>query len=300
MQLSNCPVAKHTWRVTRLDERGVPALGAMFLGGLTIALWFGMSYGLAAADAFFRGTVLADGLARVQQSLSLSTLVQFMAMGMVLAVGLRWFQPELTPADALSLAPVRLRLLTMCVVLGLCLQFPLTELANVLHHRVFGPDPLEHQLAVQRLLEAHSGLEGMVVVTCLVAIVPLTEELLFRGLFYFGLSRRYGHGIGLIGSAVLFGLAHVNAVAIVYATVAGLVLGQVAARTRSVWPGVALHAGVNGLPLLLPESLIPIRGFNVPTEAPSHLEAWLVWPPLALACLAFYGVFALSRGATDD
>jgi membrane protease YdiL (CAAX protease family) len=286
--------------VTRLDERGVPALGAVFLGALIVALWYGISLAVAGLHALFYDTVFAEGLLRVQQSLGLSTLVQLLAMGATLVVGLLWFQSELSWPEALCLGPVSLRLLAACVVAGLSLQFPLTELANLLHHYVFGPDPIEHQIAVQRMLEAQNARDGLVVVTCLVAIVPLTEELLFRGLFYFGLSRRYGHGIGLLGSAILFGLAHLSPVPMLYAGVAGLILGSVAARSGSVWPGIAVHAGVNALPLLLPERALPIRGFNVPSEAPTHLPGLLLWPAIALALCAFYAIYLLTRGTPDE
>jgi uncharacterized protein len=286
--------------VSRLEERGVPALGAVFLGVLVVAAWLGASRLVAWLSASIHHTVYAEGLARVQQSLGLSTLVQVMAMGTALAVGVRWFQPELRVQEALCLGPVRLRVLAACVVAGLALQFPLAELANILHDRVFGPEPLEDQLAIQRLLEAHSALEGVIVTTCLVAVVPLTEELLFRGLFYFGLSRRYGPGAGLVGSAILFGLAHLSPVPILYATAAGLVLGTVAGRTQSVWPGIALHAGVNAMPLLVPERVLPIPGFNVPSEAATHLAPSLLWPTLALAVAALCAVFALTRRTADD
>jgi len=75
---------------------------------------------------------------------------------------------------------------------------------------------------------------------------------------------------------------HLGAVPAVYATVAGLLLGSIALATRSVWPGIALHAAVNAVPVLLPERLLPIHGFNIPSALPSHLPPWLVWPPLLL------------------
>jgi membrane protease YdiL (CAAX protease family) len=147
---------------------------------------------------------------------------------------------------------------------------------------VFGPDPLELQLALQNMLEAHSLGSGVLVVTCLVALVPLIEELLFRGLFLFGLERRYGSGFALILSACFFGIVHMGAVPAVYASVAGLLLGGLALTTRSIWPGIAVHAAINAVPVLLPERLLALHGFNVPTIAATHLSPWLVWPPLLL------------------
>src|SRR5262249_40217464 len=88
----------------------------------------------------------------------------------------------------------------------------------------------------------------------------------------------------LIASSVLFGLMHIlgGPVPALYATAAGFLLGQLALWTRSVFPGIALHAAVNAVPVLLPEHLVAIHGFNVPSPQPSHLTPWIVWPAAAL------------------
>ncbi|HEX5656874.1 MAG TPA: CPBP family intramembrane glutamic endopeptidase, partial [Polyangiales bacterium] len=113
-------------------------------------------------------------------------------------------------------------------------------------------------------------------------LIPAGEELLFRGLFLFGLERRYGKGFALLVSSSFFGILHGAPTAAVYATVAGLMLGALALRTRSVWPGIALHGAINAVPVLIPERVWPIAGFNVPSENVVHLSPWLVWPPLVL------------------
>jgi membrane protease YdiL (CAAX protease family) len=179
-----------------------------------------------------------------------------------------------------------LRSLALCLLAGACLQFPLAELGNLLHQHVFGMEPLEAQLARQALIEAHGPLDGALVVICLVALVPFAEEALFRGLFMFGLTERYGRGFGILLSAALFGVIHFDVVAAVYAAVAGLVLGALALATESTWASAALHAAINAVPVLLPERLFPIHGFNVPSESPEHLPVSLVLPCLALGiCL---------------
>lgn len=73
------------------------------------------------------------------------------------------------------------------------------------------------------------------------AVVPaFVEELLFRGMVLTNLLP-YGRTTAIIGSAILFGVMHQNAGQLLYATVAGLVLGYVYVKTRSIWCCILLH-----------------------------------------------------------
>ncbi len=80
-----------------------------------------------------------------------------------------------------------------------------------------------------------------------VALAPaLCEELLYRGAIL-GLLRRRGRTWGpVVLQAALFGLAHVLAFKVAVAFPLGLLLGVLAVRTRSIWPGVVVHALHNG------------------------------------------------------
>ncbi len=268
--------------MTRPDDRSVPAFGALALLVLTGAMMYGVTALFAALYASLHDLTITAATGHVQRDLPLLTLVQLLAMGTALAVGLKLFDPETPLREALALRAVRRRSLALCLLSGVCLQFPLTELSNLLHAHVFGPEPLEQQLALQNMIEARTLGQGVLVVMCLVALVPWIEELLFRGLFLFGLARRYGDAFALLLSSCFFGIVHLGAVPALYATVAGLLLGSLALTTRSVWPGVALHAAVNAVPVLLPERVLPIHGFNVPSAHVTHLPPWLVWPLLVV------------------
>jgi len=283
--------------VSARPQRSLSLFGAVALLLLTVALMIGLGAGLAALSAFSRGISMAEAERHVRDSLLSLTLVQTAAMGTSLLLGLRLMDPESELPAALSLRPVPSRILCLCLLAGACLQFPLTELSNVLHGSIFGPDPLEQQLALQNLLEARTMGQGALVILCLAGVIPLLEELLFRGLFLFGLTRRYGAAFGVLLSAVLFGVVHLGAVPALYASVAGILLGWLALTTRSVWPGVALHGAFNAVPVLLPEHVLPVRGFNVPSVAAEHLPHALIWPPL-LAGLAL--LFVVKRCAERE
>ena len=73
------------------------------------------------------------------------------------------------------------------------------------------------------------------------AVVPaFVEEFLFRGMVL-GNLLPYGRTTAIFGSALLFGIMHQNVGQFFYATAAGVVLGWIYVRTRSVWPGVLVH-----------------------------------------------------------
>ena len=73
------------------------------------------------------------------------------------------------------------------------------------------------------------------------ALVPaLCEEYLFRGVFLTNLMP-YGKVTAVVVSSLLFGLMHQNGGQIIYTTVAGIALGLVYVRTRSLWGGMLIH-----------------------------------------------------------
>jgi hypothetical protein len=99
----------------------------------------------------------------------------------------------------------------------------------------------------------------LLVLAVLVAgIVPLAEELFFRGMIYPLLRHRWGTVVAIVVSAALFAVVHLNlageGVEIVLLMPAlffmGLVLGQLREWSRSVVPCIALHAIWNGIALL--------------------------------------------------
>jgi len=82
----------------------------------------------------------------------------------------------------------------------------------------------------------------------LVALLPaVAEEITFRGVILGGLRRGGSRWIAVCGSALAFGLFHINPYHVVAATVVGLLLGWVAVESRSILPGMLIHLVNNGL-----------------------------------------------------
>ncbi|HEY3586693.1 MAG TPA: CPBP family intramembrane glutamic endopeptidase [Myxococcaceae bacterium] len=86
----------------------------------------------------------------------------------------------------------------------------------------------------------------------LVALLPaVAEEVTFRGVVLAGLRRSGSRWIAVAGSALVFGLFHINPYHVVAAFTVGLLLGWVALESGSLLPGVLIHLVNNGAQLLL-------------------------------------------------
>lgn len=80
--------------------------------------------------------------------------------------------------------------------------------------------------------------------------VPILEELVFRyGMC--GILARKNATVGIIVSAVIFGLVHGNPLQIAYATVLGLIFGYVYLKHNNIWYSIMLHAAINSSSVLV-------------------------------------------------
>jgi membrane protease YdiL (CAAX protease family) len=86
---------------------------------------------------------------------------------------------------------------------------------------------------------------GIVICT----VIPLVEELTFRGLG-FSLLERFGRWPAILLVGLLFGLAHGLVVSLPVIVAFGCALAWVRARSGSVVPGMALHATFNLIALV--------------------------------------------------
>jgi membrane protease YdiL (CAAX protease family) len=88
-----------------------------------------------------------------------------------------------------------------------------------------------------------SGSLSSITVACILA--PVLEEMLFRGIVLRSFLRQYSRWSAILGSATLFGFAHLNLYQFAVGVVLGTFAGWLYERTRSLWPCIALHAAYN-------------------------------------------------------
>lgn len=117
--------------------------------------------------------------------------------------------------------------------------------------------PVVTQDHMSRFL-AEGAVNPLWVWTAMVLILPLCEELLFRGALYGGLRRRLPLPVAMVASGLLFGLLHDPSV-ILPVAVLGTMLAWLYERTGSLVAPCLVHLLQNGVTLtvltLLPEEL---------------------------------------------
>ena len=97
-----------------------------------------------------------------------------------------------------------------------------------------------------------SGGLPQILLVCVIA--PIVEEMLFRGIILRSFLQQYERNYAILGSAVVFGFYHMNIYQLVGASLFGIVAGWLYERTRSLIPGIAMHAAVNASVMLMAAS----------------------------------------------
>jgi sodium transport system permease protein len=99
-----------------------------------------------------------------------------------------------------------------------------------------------------------------------IAFLPAVfEELLFRGVIFNSFNKRYNFTVGIIVSALLFGVYHMNWIQGVYAFIFGLALAYMYYRSNSIFVPITFHFINNLLATLISYFEINIfipAGFN--------------------------------------
>lgn len=276
------------------------ARGQLSIAQTVLLLLLGMAllYGGVMAGAALRmaahGIPFEEGLQQVTSEPLGLGLAQLIALGTVLLVGTRVAHGDRSLREALRVRAVPLPVVLLAMVAGFALHFPLVELMNVLTEVIpwlaLDEDVVRRLEAMTRI---DTPLRAIGALVAVVVIAATTEELVFRGLLLPALRPRLGAPGAIMLTAVLFGIFHGAPFVAVYASIAGLVLGAIALRTGSVLPCIAFHGAFNAVPLLLPEELVPIDGFNV-SEGAAHMPLPLVLGMAAAGVIALVLLFRIT------
>ena len=101
-------------------------------------------------------------------------------------------------------------------------------------------------------------------------LAPVAEELLCRGAILGVLLKAMPRRpwVGIVVSAIIFGLYHMNPVQTVFGFLYGLPLGWLAWRTGSLLPGIVVHVANNTTAILMPAEVDKaIGGMSLATES---------------------------------
>ncbi len=248
-----------------------------------------MSYGMACVWTFASTAVL---LVIVQASSALAParahdLVQLGAWEALIYVlacfgVLRVYAPERGARDALGLRVTHPGLLLFGVALGLTLHAP----AESLQRLVERVSPLSEVELIQRatLLSPSNDLQAVLLVIIATCVVPLVEELFFRGAVYTTLRRGHPWPGAAALTAVCFVLSHPETRTWLPFVVVSGVMTHLRAVSGSVLPSLALHVSFNAVTIAA-----SLTGVSNPLS-----PSWLPVPVIAAGWMVSLGlVFAV-------
>ncbi len=94
--------------------------------------------------------------------------------------------------------------------------------------------------------------EGLLVLTAIILIAPVAEELLFRGFLQTTLEYRTQDVTrAVLFTALAFALLHMNTWWLLQIYLFGVALSYLSWRTQSVYPGILTHMGINTTAILM-------------------------------------------------
>lgn len=192
--------------------------------------------------------LIEPGPTPLARTLGLQTLAALLSAGLILALATL----RRVPLESLGLrrhhgpSPV---LLGLCAWLAFLPCFVGIGLLNQALQSALG-----HDVEIQRYLQLFLADEGArhspLVWTLMVVVLPLYEELLFRGALYGGLRRMFHPTLAVVIAGLLFGVAHGEpSVALLPVSALGMMLCVLYERTGSLATPVMFHAAQNGFAL---------------------------------------------------
>ncbi|KIG13626.1 CAAX amino terminal protease family protein [Enhygromyxa salina] len=140
-----------------------------------------------------------------------------------------------------------------CVVIalgGVVIALLGSGLLSLIQQQVFATE-VEEQQAIVELVGRRETFELVLLAVSAVVLAPLTEELLFRHMFFRRLLHGSGSTLAWILPAVAFSLAHWNPVGAVIYVWLGLVFAYSYLLSGRLWVAMAVHAGHNAFALCM-------------------------------------------------
>jgi membrane protease YdiL (CAAX protease family) len=130
-------------------------------------------------------------------------------------------------------------------------------IGSILNMIVSAVVKVEARNVLQEVLET-----GTIYQTIFIMVIcaPIIEEIMFRKILIDRLHK-YGDAVAIVVSALMFGLYHGNITQFVYATLIGLVLGYVYAKSGNIRYSIILHMIINFIGSVLSQLVMEKSGY---------------------------------------
>lgn len=234
------------------------------LGAVVFFLMFYVGQLLQAWDAVF-GMILTQLIVVLQPALSLLRLMNFPIASTIRFNGSDW---RFFVASAL-LAPVTVFVATLWL--------------QVQNGFMPGPEAFSKMILDKLIPKDRPIWEIMIALAVFPAVC---EEILFRGTILGLLRRKMKEPYCILVVGLMFGLFHMSIYRIIPTAMAGMALTWVALKTRSIFPGILLHALHNSILVLATIYAFPLTS-----------NEWMIAAALSLGLAAVFCGWALRKGS---
>lgn len=175
----------------------------------------------------------------------------------------------------------------------------------VLSSAVILGDQLKQNISVPEMLRSilddESPMNRLRLVSVIVLLGPIGEELALRGWLQGQLERRWRVPLAVLAAGVAFAVMHGIDARLFYFVILGVMFGAAVVAFDTLWAGIALHMTVNAM-VVIPMFLGEPPPELVPSSTPSSVSPWLGFLGLFIAIL-LYGSWlraAIRRRRTVD
>ena len=220
----------------------IVALGIILFG--IIALVIGISILILSPGANYMDRMIADEPSIIF-SIGAAFLESFALLLGVYVFGIRRNQISWS---ALGIQPISRKWILISVTLGV-LAIPISALITFTVQNLFNL-PAENPQLPFLISDDLSPASMFMMVLLIGLIIPIAEELFFRGVLYAWLRQRFGLLVGLLASSAVFGIVHGNLIVASTAFVLGILLALVYEYSGSLWSSILMHAINNGVQLI--------------------------------------------------
>jgi sodium transport system permease protein len=261
----------------RRDREATPSVWqAIFCGVLILMVRFAMEFALA-GQVHSLLTIVA-----------VTQLVVILTPALLMAVML-----TTSPAHTLLVRWPRPKVLLIAVALGISLH-PLSMALTAAVQKLYPMNPVIAEAARQMFAQT----PWLALLLSVAVLVPICEELAFRGFILSGLRRGGRRWRAIVTASIFFAMTHAVFQQSLVAFVMGLLLGYLAVQSGSLLPCMALHAVHNGLAVVMDR--LGSQG-AVPTWLQwEWSEGRINWPLMAASALVSALLIARLRGQPYD
>ncbi len=232
--------------------------------------------------------LLVTGVGIVWETLDAKWELLLLELFMAIPVLIFIFIRRYAFSELLKWKKVSVNILFASSLIGLGF-IPLSDELDTLIQTIF-PMPDEVISALETFLMINATEEWIIILLAGVLIASFSEELLFRGFLLTSLEQTMRPATAIVISACLFAVVHFNPWWLITIWMTGLLLGFMAWRSGSIFPGIVVHGINNGV------SIVLANVNSIKLEESYYIKDHVapLWIAVSLICLG-YGLFLFYR-----